>query len=133
MAWDSGVLHTQSLLRSVVREDPDQVILAASCLELEEIDRLELLMTLAKQWKEQPGVSGLVDSGLTPLDTRNTSAVTVQGKDTSGSSSQGIQSSPPAKQPLPRSTSGLGTLEPPLNHLQLKAILLVSRLLWPLR
>ena len=67
MSWDSSVLHIQSMLRSLVRDDPDAVIQAASGLETGELQRMDHLMDLAVRWKEQPDASGLVDCGLDPL------------------------------------------------------------------
>ena len=108
MSWDSSVLHIQSVLRSLVRGDPDAVIQAASGLETGELQRMRHLMDLALQWKEQPDSSGLVDCGLEPLqqDLAQASQVSTGVPDREGAA-------PPVKEPPPRPSSTSSTLASP--------------------
>ena len=108
MSCDSSVLHIQSVLRSLVRDDPDAVIQAASGLETGELQRMRHLMDLALQWKEQPDSSGLVDCGLEPLqqDLAQAPQVSTGVPDRGGAA-------PPVKEPPPRPSSTSSTLASP--------------------
>ena len=67
MAWDSEAFRLQSQLRNLLLEDPDTCIQAVAGLRPEEVERLELLVQLGKDFQNQPSSSGLVDAGLAPF------------------------------------------------------------------
>ena len=67
MAWDSEAFRLQSQLRNLFLEDPDACIQAVARLRPEEVERLELLVQLGKDFQNQPSSSGIVDAGLTPF------------------------------------------------------------------
>ena len=67
MAWDSEAFRLQSQLRSLLLEDADTCIQAVAGLRPEEVERLELLVQLGKDFQSQPSSSGIVDAGLSPF------------------------------------------------------------------